>query len=110
MIASVTWWLDETATRFPDKIAFADEKREITFGEMQRQAKGIATEIIKKGMFKKPIVIYLDKGIDVPTSFMAVAYSGNFYSPIDTDMPMSRANKIMEILQPALIITTMKKI
>lgn len=109
MITSVTYWLDKTAERFPDRIAFADEKREITFGEMQRQAKGIATEILKKSMFKKPIVIYLDKGIDVPTSFMGVAYSGNFYSPIDTDMPMSRVNKIMEILQPALVITTMKR-
>ncbi|MCX4342794.1 MAG: amino acid adenylation domain-containing protein [Kineothrix sp.] len=109
MIANVTYWLDKTAAKFPDRTAFADEKGEITFEETQRRAKRIATEIVKKGLFKKPIVIYLDKGIDVPTAFMAVAYSGNFYSPIDTDMPMSRANKIMEILNPALVITTMER-
>ena len=42
MKANVTYWLDETAKRFPDKTAYADAKREITFGELRRQARIIA--------------------------------------------------------------------
>lgn len=106
MMANITYWLDKSAEKWPHKLAFVDEKTELTFGEMQKQAKAIATEILRKGLFKKPIVIYLEKGVEVPTSFMGVAYSGNFYSLIDTDMPMHRMNKIMEILQPSLVITT----
>lgn len=107
-MTNITYWLDQTADLLPDKIAFVDEEKSITFGEMQSQAKAIASEIIGKALFKKPIVIYMEKGVDVLTSFMGVAYSCNFYSPMDTDMPVSRINKILEVLQPALVITTEK--
>lgn len=106
MKANVTYWLDKTARRLPDKIAFADEKKEITFRELSTQAKALATQMIERKLFKKPVVIYLEKGVDVLVSFMGAAYSCNFYSPIDVDMPASRVNKILEVLQPALVVTT----
>ena len=46
MQANVTYWLDKTARRLPDKIAFADEKKEITFRELSAQAKALATQMI----------------------------------------------------------------
>lgn len=106
MKANVTYWLDRTADRLPDKIAFADEKKEITFRELRRQAMALATQMLTKTLFKKPVVIYLEKGVDVLVSFMGAAYSCNFYSPIDIEMPASRVNKILEVLKPALVITT----
>lgn len=106
MKANVTYWLDETAGRLPDKTAFADEHKEITFGQLRMQAMALATQMFHKGLFKKPVVIYLEKGVDVLVSFMGAAYSCNFYSPIDVDMPASRVNKILEVLQPALVITS----
>ncbi len=106
MKANVTYWLDETAARFPDKTAYADEKKEITFGELRAQARRIGGELALRGLFKKPVAIFLEKGVDVLTSFMGTAYSGNFYSPIDVDMPGSRVDKILEVLQPVVVITT----
>lgn len=106
MKANVTYWLDETAACFPDKTAYADEKKEITFGELRVQARRIGGELAIRGMFKKPVAIFLEKGVDVLVSFMGTAYSGNFYSPIDVDMPGSRVDKILEVLQPAVVITT----
>ena len=38
MKANVTYWLDESAKRFPDKAAYVDEKKEITFGMLRAQA------------------------------------------------------------------------
>ena len=105
MKANVTYWLDETAGRLPDKTAFADEHKEITFGQLRRQAMALATCMIRSSLFRKPVVIYLEKGVDVLVSFMGAAYSCNFYSPIDVDMPASRVNKILEVLQPSLVIT-----
>ena len=105
MKANVTYWLDRSADRFPDKTAFADEKKQVTFRELSVQAKALATQMLKMGLFKKPVVIYLEKGVDVLVSFMGAAYSCNFYSPIDIDMPASRVNKILEVLDPALVVT-----
>ena len=106
MKANVTYWLDRTAGRLPDKTAFADEKKEVTFRELRTQAMALATQMLQKTLFKKPVVIYLEKGVDVLVSFMGAAYSCNFYSPIDIEMPASRVNKILEVLNPALVITT----
>lgn len=106
MKANVTYWLDETAARFPDKTAYADEKKEITFEQFRRQARAVACELVLRGLFKKPVAVFLEKGVDVLVSFMGAAYSCNFYSPIDVDMPGSRVNKILEVLEPAAVITT----
>ncbi len=106
MKANVTWWLDQTAERLPDKTAFADEHKEITFRRLREQAMALGTQMAKRGLFKKPVVIYLEKGVDVLVSFMGAAYSCNFYSPIDIDMPASRVNKILEVLKPSLVVTT----
>ena len=106
MKANVTYWLDRTADRLPDKIAFADEKKEVTFSGLKKQAQALATQMLEKGLFKRPVAVYLEKGVDVLVSFMGAAYSCNFYSPIDIEMPASRVNKILEVLQPALVITT----
>ncbi len=108
MKTNITYWLDETALRFPLKAAFVDERKMITFGELQRQARTIGICIARKGIFRKPIVVFLERGVDALTSFMGVAYSGNFYIPIDIEMPGSRIDKILEALQPALVITSVK--
>ena len=106
MKANVTYWLDETAARFPDKTAYADANKEVTFEQLRTQARAIACELTARGLFKKPVAVFLEKGVDVLISFMGVAYSCNFYSPIDVDMPGSRVNKILEVLEPSVVITT----
>ena len=101
----VTDYFEETVNKFADKIAFVDKSREITFTELKDEALKIATALIQEKCFKKPVMVYMDKGIDCVTSFLGIAYSGGFYSPIDTTMPESRIAKIVDTLQPAVIIT-----
>lgn len=101
----VTDYLDASAEKFSDKVAFADEERKITFSQLQNESYKIATALIEKDLFKKPVVILFEKNVSCIIGFMGVAYSGNFYTPIDIKMPINRINKILEILQPAIIIT-----
>lgn len=107
---SVLSWLDETAKRLPNKLALQDISGNITYQEYRSKSLAIAYKIVElnKGEMKKPIVVYLEKGKEVLVSFMGVAYSGCFYSPIDTEMPPSRVNKILEVLKPEIVITTNK--
>ena len=107
---SVLSWLDETAKRLPNKLALQDISGNITYQEYRSKSLAIAYKIVElnKGEMKKPIVVYLEKGKEVLVSFMGVAYSGSFYSPIDTEMPQSRVDKILEVLKPEIVITTNK--
>ena len=105
---SVLHWLDSTAKKMPDKLALKDASGQITYQEYRNKSLAIARRILEsnKGDVKKPVVIYLEKSKEVLVSFMGVAYSGGFYSPIDTEMPQSRVDKILEVLAPDIVITT----
>ncbi len=105
---SVVYWLNETVKKYPDKTAIIDSNGGITYAEYKLKAQAIARRIIEinKGSLGKPVVVYLEKGKEVLVSFMGVAYSGCFYSPIDVEMPKSRVEKILEVLKPQIVITS----
>lgn len=107
MQSNVLKWLEQSAEKMPDRTALWDEQEQVTFKEYRDKSMGIAEAVLKGGHgTKKPVVVYLEKCVKVLVSFMGIAYSGNFYSPIDTEMPAVRVNKILEILKPELVITT----
>ena len=104
MVINVTEWLDETTEKFPDKIAISDENKQITFKKFRDSSISLAEKIIDFGAYKKPIAIVLRKSADTLIAFMGVAYSGNFYTVIDLDMPSTRKRKIFEVFQPEIVI------
>ena len=59
MKANVTYWLDRTAELYPNKTAFADAKKSVTFDQMRKQALRIATELTRRNLFKKPVAVFL---------------------------------------------------
>lgn len=103
MVNSVTNWLEYTSQKYPNKIAFADECKALTFAEVRYQAIALASMLCNYGR-RQPIVVYMDKSVDMLVAYLGIAYSGNFYCPIATDMPESRTQRIMNILKPAAII------
>ncbi|MCM1235183.1 MAG: amino acid adenylation domain-containing protein, partial [Ruminococcus flavefaciens] len=104
---SVIEWIENTGKNFPDKVAIVDENSSITYGEYRRKSRKIASSLIELGLGKQnPVIIYLRKSLEVLVAFMGVAYSRNFYCPIDVEMPEARVNKIIDTLNPAIVITT----
>lgn len=58
MLNNVTVWLEQTASKFPDKLAFCDEYKSLTYRGLSSQAKAIAMRLIRLGIFKKPIAVF----------------------------------------------------
>ena len=110
MLINVTEYLDVSAVKYPEKTCFADENRSLSFKDLQREAKAVATFLLNENITKKPIVVFMDKCVDCLVSFLGIAYSGCFYTPIDISMPLDRINKILEVLDPAVIISDKKNI
>lgn len=108
MQASVTEYLDATAKIFPDKVAFADEREEITFSDLQTKARRIATHLARQKIFREPVAVFMEKSVREIVTFLGAAYAGCFYTPIDVDMPAERVKKILQTLQPAAIVTDKK--
>lgn len=106
MYSNITEWLDATVEKFPQKAAIIDGEGEVSFAEYKEKSQALARELIRCGIgVKQPVVIYLKKSAKMLISFAAAAYSGNFYSPIDVDMPEARVKKILEVLNPRVVIT-----
>lgn len=105
MFRTAVDYLKITEQNFPQKLAYVDDKRGIDFATVKDEAMHVAMAICSADVNKKPIAIFLDKSVEMIVSFLGVTYSGNFYSPLDTQMPVQRIEKIVDTLQPALFIT-----
>ncbi len=101
----VTDYLDDAVLHYPHKIGFVDSSETKSFEDFRNNSYAIASAIIQKEIFKRPIAIYLDKSIKCLCSFMGVVYSGNFYTPLDVAMPLERIRRICDVLDPVYIIT-----
>lgn len=105
MVRNITEYLDRAVLKWPNKIAFVDECRKMTFLQLQNEAQHIACSLAKLEIRQMPIAIFLDKSVECIASFLGVAYSGNFYSLVDTQMPITRIQKIVNTLDPQIVIT-----
>ncbi|MCF0229060.1 MAG: amino acid adenylation domain-containing protein [Parasporobacterium sp.] len=102
----VTDYLESTAKSFPDKKAFIDEHKSITFSELENCSKKIGTVLAGSGYFQKPVCIFMEKSVECIPSMLGILYSGNFYTVLDVHMPSVRIKKILETLRPSAFITT----
>ncbi|RGB67003.1 amino acid adenylation domain-containing protein [Provencibacterium massiliense] len=103
-------YLENIVHRFPDKPAYVDEQKSITFGQLLLQGKNIATQILicVKEKINQPIAILMDKSADMIQAYLSVTYSANFYTPLDTTSPVSRLKKIVDVLNPTAILVSDK--
>jgi amino acid adenylation domain-containing protein len=110
MNTNILDYLDAAAKKYGDKPLIFCEEKQATIAEVQRDAKTIGSAIAKNGFRKQPILLLMDKSIELFTAMMGVIYSGNFYVVIDTQMPSSRLDKILDILQPAMIVRDLENL
>lgn len=112
MNKSITDYLELTSKKYPLKVAFAENENVfIIYKDFVDKSKIIGTNIIKEyNLFRKPIMIFIDKSINTLLSMFGVLYSGNFYTVVDTMSPKNRIDSIKDTLDPMLVITDNKNI
>lgn len=106
----VTDYLDAIVEKYPDKVGFEDERKSLTFSKFRDDSCAVATAILRKDYSKKPVAVYLDKSVDCLVGTFGTIYSTNFYTILDTQMPMARVSKICDVLRPVIIITDSKHV
>ena len=110
MIYNVLSYLEDTARRFPDKTALADDKTALTFAQWLSMARAIGTHVARQtSAVRRPVLVFVDRKVECLVGFMGVVESGNFYVPIDNKMPGERIRLIVEVLNPIAAITVTDK-
>jgi amino acid adenylation domain-containing protein len=109
-------YLEKSSEKFPNKLAISDEKIELTFSELRKQAMSIASYIIEQTSTQsnviaenKPIAVEVDRCTQTIVMFLAVLYSGNFYVPIDNKMPEDRVKLILDDIRPIFCLSIKDK-
>ena len=105
MIKNVLQMLEKSAQDFPNQIVVSDENGEKTYSEAIMLSKSIGSKLAQNGIRNQAVAVLLDKSKEMLISFFGIIYSGNFYIPIDTEMPNDRITKIFSTVHPFAVIT-----
>ncbi len=108
MQKNILEYLEATACRLPDKLAFSTGKEGMTFGEVAASARSVGSALAESGLYRESVLIFMDKHPRTVTSFWGVNYAGCFYACLDEKMPKARIEAIVENLSPRAVIADKK--
>lgn len=105
MYTNILEYLEQSVEKFSQKVAFADEKSQITYTELCIRAQRIGTYLAEKYEKRnQPVAVMIDRNIESLVMFLGVVYSGNFYVPIDLSLPKERVENMFATLEPMAVL------
>ena len=105
MRTTVLSYLEESAIKYADKIAFFDERNSITFAELKKRAVDVGYHIKERLEGRRnPVLVYLPKTVESIVAFMGILYSGNFYTPTDIRFPAEKVLSVIDALHPSAVV------
>ena len=99
MEKSILCRLDSSAQRYPEKVMFKDESQSITFGGFNSLTKAVGTFLAGKIAPGEPVAVMSGRHALTPSCFLGVVRAGGFYAPMDGDMPKTRLNQILGVIE-----------
>lgn len=105
---NILWSLEQTAEKYEDRVAVSDVNQELTWKGLVKKAQVIGAELSKKVQPGNPIPVLLEKSSETLAVMLGIVYAGCFYVPVNPMNPAERLRKIMEKLEPEVIISDEK--
>lgn len=111
MKVSLIELFEETVKKYPQKVAVIDKDREIVFSDLHRKSLQLASALMALGIGQnKPVGVFLDKSIESVYADLGILYAGDFYMNLDIKTPAERIRNILQLVEPAAIISTTRQI
>lgn len=105
---SILDYFEDNVNKMPSKIAVEEKDNNITYKELCETSIALGRHLISKGIKKKNVVIYLDKGIQCVQAILGALYSANMYCILDVASPIERVKNICGTLCATAIVTSDK--
>ncbi|KAF4544380.1 Nonribosomal peptide synthase [Lasiodiplodia theobromae] len=98
---------EQQVLQHPERVAVEFRDRRLTYGHLNDSANRLAAYIRFTGTLKSgTVALSLDKGPLVVVAVLAVLKAGLAWVPLPTDAPRLRIQKILEISQAGLVLTS----
>ncbi len=92
--------LEATARRAPEHIALIEGERQLSYGELDRQAACVASRLIEAGVRPGQIVgLWMPRGMHLLVMQAGIAKTGAAWLPMDQDTPLERLQICLEDAQ-----------
>ena len=104
MQINILEYLDRIVKYKPDKIAYTDGETGLSFSEVRERARAVGSFLAERGLYKEPVVVFMNKSPDAVAAFFGVVYAGNYYVPLDEETPVYRIELILRSLKPKAVI------
>jgi len=101
----IEYWR-ETVSKYPQKVILTEGGRQVTVAELDAYARNICKCLDEKcPVINVPVAVHLKKSVSGVAANIAILYSGKFFFNVDVKSPDERNQKILSIIEPALIIS-----
>ncbi|MFK3873283.1 amino acid adenylation domain-containing protein [Pseudoalteromonas rhizosphaerae] len=100
----------QAVSAYPKNVAIQSEFETLTYSELNLKSDQLASFLIKNGVTKEqpiPLIGYSDTAFVV--GLLGILKAGGAFVPLDTSLPSSRVQSILETLQPELILTSCRE-
>ena len=108
-MACLHYWFENQAKKTPEQPALIFEGTTLTYAALNHRANSIAHLLMLLGVGADvPVVIYMDKSIEMIVSILATLKAGGAYIPIELDAPIDTVQHIIQDAKPKLVLTQPK--
>lgn len=102
---NVLEYLENSARRFGNKVAFADDREAVTFAQLEERSRRLGTWLARRVPDNgTPIAVLADRCVSSPVAFLAALQCGCCYVPLDPQMPRQRLVSILDQLESPVIL------
>jgi amino acid adenylation domain-containing protein len=104
--ASIVQTFEAIARLYPDRLAVRDEARSLTYAELARQSRRIASAIAAAAVESGPVAVLLGHEARFPAAMLGVWEAARACVPLDADHPADRNARIAAHAGATIVITT----
>ena len=107
MTKNVLEYLEQTAHSAP-LAGVTDDQGSCTYPQLLEKSRHVGSALAGRTEAGRPIPVLLDKGTDTLAAFFGIVQAGCFYTLLNPELPDSRLQQVLGVLEPEIIVTDQK--
>jgi acyl-CoA synthetase (AMP-forming)/AMP-acid ligase II len=100
-------FLEESAARLPDKLALVDERKRLTYSQINRQSNQVAHGLIQAGV--RPgdqVVLLCENSAEYVSGYYGILKSGGIAVPLNTEWKPDGLARLLDGLEPKVFLAS----
>lgn len=105
----VNEFLENSATKYPHKVALISEDKKLTFFEIETLSNRLSNALLEEGLYRQDrVAVFLDSSAEVVVSIFTVLKAGGVFSVINPQVKSRKVKYILNDCKAKILITDSK--